>query len=132
MSGPSYSMIAPAMIGRIEDQLLEEFASIVMKDVNANMTSPPCRFWIDSDELSAVFGHRYAFLVARRCRFELSNDGSRWVRTVGPVEKDMELHPVDWASYATVTRKTLDPLGLLDAFHVGASPELRGGMIADA
>mgnify|MGYP001163417136 CR=1 FL=1 len=109
-----------AMITRTEDQLLDEYASIVMKDVNANMTSPPCRFWIDSDELSAVFGHRYAFLVARRCRFELSNDGSRWVRTVGPVEKDMELHPVDWASYAAFARRTLDPLGLLDAFHTGA------------
>lgn len=124
-------MIAPAMIGRIEDQLLEEFASIVMKDVNANMTSPPCRFWIDSDELSAVFGHRYAFLVARRCRFELSNDGSRRLRTVGPVEKDMELHPVDWASYATFTRKTLDPLGLLDAFCAGVDP-VYAGTLADA
>lgn len=119
------------MTGRTEDQLLEQYTTILAGVLNKHYSSPPVTFYMDADELVELFGRKYAFMVATRLKFDLWDSGL-WCRAIGPVEGEVDIHPRKLFGQVLAARSHIDPLGLLDAFHVGASPELRGGMIASA
>ena len=119
------------MTGRTEDQLLDQYTAILAGVLNKHYSSPPATFYIDADELIELMGRKYAFMAATRLKFELWDSGL-WCRALGPVEGEVDIHPRKLFGQVLAARSYIDPLGLLDEFHVGASPELRGGMIASA
>lgn len=119
------------MTGRTEDQLLDQYTAILAAAVNKHFASPPVTIYMDGDELIEIMGQKYAFMVATRLKFELLESGL-WCRAVGPVEGEADIHPRAMFGQILAARSYIDPLGLLDEFHIGASPELRGGMIASA
>lgn len=119
------------MTGRTEDQLLEQYTTILAGVLNKHYSSPPATFYIDADELIELMGRKYAFMVATRLKFDLWDSGL-WCRAIGPVEGEVDIHPRKLFGQVLAARSHIDPLGLLDAFHVGASAELRGGVVTDA
>lgn len=109
-----------AMITRTEDQLLDEYVSILAAEVNKHYPTPYA-VTMDADALARVFGEKYAYLVARRVKFTLSDDGCLWTRAVGPnLEFEVELDPADLFNRVANARSSIDHLGLLDEFHAGA------------
>lgn len=112
-----------AMITRTEDQLLDELTRILADAVNDHFSSPPVALLIPAHELTMVMGSKYAYLSATRCKFTLSDDGAFWVRSVGPVEGEAEIHPVGFWDRVTDARGAIDPLGLLEPLCAGAMIE---------
>lgn len=107
------------MTSKVDSDLIEAYAHILMREVRHYTTQPPSRLVLDASDLVDVFGKRYAYLVARRCKFELSSDFKRWVRTSGPVEGETQLFCEDFAPGAIYARRSVDPLGLCNVFHAG-------------
>lgn len=108
------------MTSKTDSDLIEAYAHILIREVRHHTTQPPSRLVLDATDLVDVFGKRYAYLVARRCKFELSSDHKRWVRTSGPVEGETRLFCEDLAPDVIHARRSVDPMGLCNAFHAGA------------
>lgn len=108
------------MTAKTDTDLIDAYVHILMREVRHHTTQPPSRLVLEASDLVDVFGKRYAYLVARRCKFELSSDLKRWVRTSGPVEGETQLFPEDFAPDAIHARRSVDPLGLCREFHAGA------------
>lgn len=112
----------PQMLGVLtyatEKQLVVELTGILNEEIATYGVSARPSYKIDAEHLEEVIGRKFAYLVARRCRF--TRIGGWWVRKSPSGEVTVEIDVDDLAPAMREAVGSLDPLKLLKPLMVGA------------
>jgi hypothetical protein len=116
-------IIHPQMQGVLiyvtEHQTVNEFSTIINEYIGRWFNaSPGPHFSLDFQHLEEIIGTKYAYLVARKCRFKEEN--GEWIRRSPFGETTIEIDLEKLAPKLRRASRALDPLDLLKPFKVGA------------